>query len=41
MYGLLNFPGDSDKIVFDGLNKEDLGKKVQDNDFIKMAKIAR
>lgn len=27
MYGLLNFPGDSDKIVFDGLNKEDLGKK--------------
>ena len=41
MQDLFNFPVDPGKIVCDGLNKErDLAKNVQDNDFIKTAKVA-
>ena len=39
---LLNYASDPLKTVFQGLNKlEDVAKKLKDNDFIKMAKVAR
>ena len=39
---LLNYASDLLKTVFQGLNKlEDVAKKLKDNDFIKMAKVAR